>query len=223
MAWRVFQRLGWHERVPVSLQMLPLAPFAYWIAATSIPRDMRILRSGCPDNAVAPELDRLWLSVRDAYPAMAVRDSRALASRFAPTEHRRYVLLTCHRANECTGYMVVRSVAASEQPRRHGVGLIVDYLTAPGDLETLGALLAEGGRVLRANNVRRIYCLATPPAHRRALGRRTFLSPETPVLGRFLQAQTKWLTYFADRDCGLGDPAEWFLTLADCDLDYAWY
>jgi hypothetical protein len=100
-------------------------------------------------------------------------------------------------------------------------GLIVDALAKPDDTGAFAALLSEAGRHLLELGATRLYCLATPPGWRRVLGRRGFLSAETPVFGARLKTQTKWLTCVTSAS-SVPDLADWFVTLGDCDLDLAW-
>ena len=48
-----------------------------------------------------------------------------------------------------------------------------------------------------------------------------FLAADTPFLGSRLAGQTKWLTFFST-EAGIPEPADWFVTLGDCDLELAW-
>ena len=100
-------------------------------------------------------------------------------------------------------------------------GLIVDVLARPDDAGTFAAMLSEASRHLIDLGATRLYCLATPTAWRRVLGRHGFLSADTPLLGARLKSQTKWLTLFTS-DSSVPDPADWFVTLCDCDRDLAW-
>ena len=58
---------------------------------------------------------------------------------------------------------------------------------------------------------------------RRILALHGFLSPSAPLVGRLLRSNRKWLTYAATPDADAIDPAAWFLTMGDCDIDYAWH
>jgi hypothetical protein len=99
----------------------------------------------------------------------------------------------------------------------------VDALAHPEDTGAFAALLSESSRRLIELGATRLYCLTTPQAWRRVLARHGFLFPNTPVLGLRLQSQTKWLTWFAADAEAIPEPAEWFVTLGDCDLDLAWH
>ncbi|MEI6667384.1 MAG: GNAT family N-acetyltransferase [Acidobacteriota bacterium] len=220
MAYRVFQKLGWSTRSPVPLLVHPLP--RSWMFRHQSRHDQ--IATGAVDSALPAwaGIDALWLRVRDRFPAIAVRDSAHLLARYAKCDGREYTLLSASRGSAPVGYMIVRVVDSASNPARPPHGLIVDYLVDPDDADSFGALLAEAGSALVGRGVNRIYALSTLPACQRVLRRRGFVSPSTPLLGRWVQGNTKWLT------CkGLGEDSSavasaWHLTLGDCDLDYAW-
>ena len=100
--------------------------------------------------------------------------------------------------------------------------MIVDLLAERDDDDAIIGLLAEARALLADDGAARIFCLSTVPAWQRLMRRRGFLSPATPILGRSLASNRKWLTYHSKPDAPAVDPAGWFLTIGDCDLDYAW-
>jgi GNAT superfamily N-acetyltransferase len=210
MAWRVFQKLGWRERAGVEIGMHP------WPKAFMFPRQDGWQVSDSLVNSALPvreDLDALWARVGPAFSGIAARTSEHLIRRYAPHGGREYRIFRARRGADCAGYMIVRA---------SGPGLIVDALAHPEDAGAFAALLAAASRCLIDRGVRRLYCLAPPPAWRRALERRGFLFPGTPLLGRRLRSQVKWLTCLAAGELGVPDPADWFVTLGDCDLDAAW-
>ena len=215
MAWRVFQKLGWRGRARVSLSMHP------WPKRWMFPEgaECRIVRSSVePGLSVAGDVDAFWARVSGAYPAIAVRTSAALVRRYAATGDRRYEIVCGYRGADCAGYAILRLVRGGERQ----TGLLVDVLTRPDDEPACAALVSAASRRLVELGAARLYCLATTAPMRRVLGRRGFLSPETPIAGWRLRSQHKWLTWFAADPAGVPDPAEWFLTLGDCDLDASW-
>jgi hypothetical protein len=119
--------------------------------------------------------------------------------------------------------MVLRAVRPISGDGHPAYGLIVDYLVAPGDTATFSALLSEAASRLAAEQVRRLAVLTTSPPDARVLRRRGFLSPDTPLLGRALLGNVKWLTYYSKTDASFVDPGGWFLTMGDCDIDDVWY
>ena len=221
MAYRVFRKLAWHERMPVTLYMHPL-PQRWMIRAPA--GEYRVETTSVESTGgAAADLDGLWSRLQGSYPVMAQRTGAEILARYAPQGARTYQLLRCHTPRSCAGYMVVRPV----QPMSDGApprdGLIVDYLVPPGEPAVFQALLHEAVPFLLDAGVRRIYCLSTVPACQRVLARHGFLSPSTPVLGRRLRGNTKWLTFTAAAESLPADPASWHLTLGDCDLDHVWY
>jgi len=221
MAYRVFQKMGWSERSRVTLYVHPL-PWRglFWTPS----RGRRIL--GYPIDRALPvcaDLDALWGRVRDAYGCLSVRSSERILDRYAGQGHRQYQLLCAYQKQACVGYMIVRAVHPMSGNAPPYYGLIVDYLVAPDDTATFSILLSHAVSHLASLGVRRMAILTTSPADARVLRRRAFLSPDTPLLGRALLANNKWLTYQARTDAPLVDPGGWFLTLGDCDIDYVWY
>jgi GNAT superfamily N-acetyltransferase len=221
MAWRVFQKMGWHERAGVTLYMHPYP--ARWLfrgPSASHRVSTHAIAAGLP---AAADLDRLWSQARDAYEAIARRDSAHILQRYESQGGREYVLVCCHRGPECTGYMIVRAVRPVSARSARTDGLIVDYLLHPDDADTFAALLGEAARVLRDAGAERLYCISTSRQSQRVLTSRGFLSPGTPLLGRLLRSNVKWLTFTQAPGAGRIDPAAWFLTMGDCDIDYAWH
>lgn len=207
MAWRVFQKLRWRPRAPVQMRMHPwpkpwMFPRPSGYDVTSYPLDSKL--------PVKAELDGLWSEVSSAYSAIASRTGEDIARRYASSGGRAYEIVCVRREGTIAGYMVVRTP-----------GLIVDVLARPDDAGAFGAMLSESSRRLIELGATRLYCLVTPAAWRRVLGRHGFLAADTPLIGARLRSQTKWLTCFA-ADPTVPDPPDWFVTLGDCDLDLAW-
>jgi GNAT superfamily N-acetyltransferase len=221
MAWRVFQKLGWRERVPATLYMHPLP--RRWMFGTPA-RKYRVDTSDIESTgAVAAALDDAWHGLRGSFPVMAQRTGMDVLKRYAAQGSRRYVLLRCHTPSTCAGYMVVRAVPPMTPETPPQDGLIVDYLVPPDDPAVFHALLREAVGQLTESGVRRIHCLSTVPACQRVLATHGFLSPSTPVLGRRLHGGTKWLTFTSAAPALPAGAASWHLTLGDCDLDHVWH
>ena len=220
MAYRVFHKLGWSERMPVTLFMRPLA--LPWPSGGG-PRDLTISTSAVdPGLSDAEELDALWAGVQDAYPAIAVRSGAAIRQRYASHGGRAYQMARVYRGSVCTGYMVAR-VVTPMSGARPTQGLIVDHLVAPGDAASFKALLTGATNWLAEQGARRIFCIATPLTLQRVLRSRGFVSPSTPLLGRFVSGNTKWLTYATTPASVIVEGLDWYLTLGDCDVDAAWF
>jgi GNAT superfamily N-acetyltransferase len=207
MAYRVFARMGWSARKLVRVHMHPLP--MNWM----FPENRGTLRVSKNEPALE-SLNRLWERARHGYEFIATRTADELLQRYAPHGGRNYNWLMCHRGDDCAGYVVVR------RGRSHG--LLVDFLVEKGDDEALGALLSTGVRTLIGEGAGRVYCLATDPDCERLLKSRGFMSSTTPLLGRRLNSQNKYLTYRTQSNSPAIDPAKWYLTLGDCDLDLAW-
>jgi GNAT superfamily N-acetyltransferase len=218
MAYRVFRRMGWSERSGTHLSMHPFA--ARWMFPRS--KERRVQQVSV-DDLPAADLDLLWERLRGAYGAIANRSSAHIRDRYGNQRRRRYDLLCCYRERQCVGYMVVRTVESLSGGGQPPQGLIVDFLLDPRDDATFRALLSVAVSVLLDRGARRVYCLTTVRGFERILASRGFFSPLTPLLGRRLKSQTKWLTYSSRVSPNPVDVNEWFLTMGDCDIDAAWY
>jgi GNAT superfamily N-acetyltransferase len=221
MAYRVFRKLGWSARAPMPLYVHP-RPMRWMFARAS--GGLRVsVRPIDQARDVTADLDSLWTRVGDAYPLIAVRSAERLLRRYATQGDRAYSLLCGHREQACVGYMIVRVVHSRSGGAPAAHGLIVDYLVHPDDGAAFAALLSRASATLIDRGVKRIFCISTSPRCQRVLASRGFLSPGAPLIGRALLGNRKWLTYHAKIVSCLVDPAAWFLTMGDCDIDYAWH
>jgi len=221
MAYRVFQKLGWSDRSPVTLYMHPLP--RRWMFRPASPQHRIVTAAIDRSLPVWLDVDALWMRVRDTFPAIAVRTSASLLARYTTQGDRRYVLLGAYRGQALVGYMIVRVIEALSNGTRPTDGLIVDYLVHPHDTDAFATLLSHAASMLVDRGVNRIYAISTLPACQRVLRTCGFLSPSTPLLGRWIKGNTKWLTYTAKTESPSPVAAAWHLTLGDCDLDYAWF
>jgi GNAT superfamily N-acetyltransferase len=221
MAYRVFQKLGWQGRRPVTMYVNP------WPVRSFLTKPAGDLRmSSHPIDhgfAAAADLDALWSRLRDTYPSIAWRTSADLVRRYAPREGRSYQLVCAYRGAECAGFLISRMVESASDSAPGAQGLIVDFLVSHEDAGVFAALLGVGANGLLDRGAKRIACLSTVPAFERVLRSAGFFSPATPILGRAFRHNTKWLTYHSKVDPSLVDPSGWYLTLGDCDLDEVWY
>jgi GNAT superfamily N-acetyltransferase len=221
MAYRVFKKLGWHERMPVTMYVNP------WPMRGFLPKQADGLRitSSAIDGGfpAAADLDALWSRLRDTYPSIASRSSADLVRRYAPREGRRYQLTSAYRGSDCVGFLIARMVESASDTAPGAQGLIVDYLMGPGDADVFAGLLGVAANWMLDAGAKRIACLSTVPSFERVLRRSGFFSPSTPLIGRAFRHNTKWLTYHSKVDPSLVDPSRWYLTLGDCDLDEVWY
>ena len=221
MAYRVFQKLGWSDRSAVQVLMHPWA--RRWMFP-GVPAGLRIETAAI--GTTLPEsssLDSLWFRARDRYPLIARRTSADLFRRYSAQPHRGYILIRAGRGQDCVGYMIVRTVRSRSGRSVAPAGLVVDWLVDPDDRETFGALLGEAASVLTADGCNRLWCATTVAAQSEMLRSSGFLASDTPLLGRALKGNTKWLTWVATPEAAWVKSAEWYLTLGDCDIDYAWY
>lgn len=220
MAYRVFQKLGWTDRSPVTVYMHPLP--RRWMFPSTSPGHRIVTGAVEASLPVWPDVDALWCRTSDAFQGLALRTSASLLARYAAHRDRHYHLVCAYRDDALVGYMIVRAVENRSRGGRAPHGLIVDYLAHPEDGAAFGVLLSSAGSALAARGVSRIFAMSTLPACQRALRARGFLAPSTPWLGRWMAGNTKWLTYTAKAVLPAPVSGQWHLTLGDCDLDYAW-
>jgi GNAT superfamily N-acetyltransferase len=210
-AYRVFHKLGWSARASAPILMRPLAlrlPVGFQTPSVT-------LETVAVADAPRDALDALWVRARARHGALACRDAAALAERYAPSSSRTYALHLCRTDGALAGYAVTRATHAAA---RRDVW-VVDYLTRPGVPRVLAALVGHAEAAARRDGASRLSIMTTDAADQRTLGARGFLSPRTPILGRRLAGQEKWLTFHAAGAAPAIDPAGWYVTLGDCDLD----
>lgn len=144
----------------------------------------------------------VWRRAAPHYPVMARRDLETLRWRYDLAPHaeayRRHYLT---RNGETLGYVVTRSKGQSL--------VAVDYLCAPDDV---APLFAHTLRLARRSGARLLVCLAQAPAVQRRLLPLGFVRLTGP---RFMIRPTDGLA-----DARLADPAAWYLTDGDSDLDH---
>ena len=153
------------------------------------------------------EVDRLWRTASPAYPVVSVRDRAWLKWRFddhpSSTDYRRYYVA---QSGRMIGYFVVRAMTLSDAPALE----VVDYFAAPGDLV---ALFGGAVKVARQSDAIALQCSTTARGARPAL-----LS-----LGFWRRKHGPRFIVHADDDDPVRsvilDPASWFLTTADSDID----
>ncbi len=164
------------------------------------------LRAGSrwePVGAFDERADAVWRRSAPHYPLLARRDFSLLRWRFdyaphAAVYHRHYLI----RRGEPVGYAVTRMRGRSL--------VVVDYLCAPQDVIALFAHILTDAR--RCGAVL-LVCLAQPPAIRHRLRAFGFIRQSGP---RFMVHPGPDLPELP----GLSDPAAWFLTDGDSDLDH---
>ena len=100
--------------------------------------------------------DRLWEGVRPLYPAICLRDARALNWRYRQHPDGDYQVLTTGEGSGLRGYAVLLTYTKG----RRRWAKIVDLLTAPGDREAIRSLAAGALRALRARRAERVEVFA---------------------------------------------------------------
>lgn len=153
------------------------------------------------------EVDALWAKVRRAYPFALVRDAAYLNWRFAdaPAPHHLYLAL------DAAGDTVRAAFAVRERWCADSIVALADYLAAPGDDETLHAVLAFVVRRARAGGYGRVETWLPPRsrlfARAHALGLESEASPSSMV-ARFYRPREE-LQWYLDH---------WHYTIGDSDV-----
>lgn len=224
-AWRAFKKLGWSERrfAKLYLQMFPSVQ-RYWtrrssstVKLVSQPFDREL------PVEIAAALDALWLSEREAYGAIAVRDSTTLGERYAGWKERSYQLLLAYEGSTLAGYMITRTLPKNSlrSMRRLRIGLVVDYLIRGGRRDIFRLLLSEATDAAVTDGATAMLCMAASDELGQALAAAGYLHSGTPLLGRKLHALDVGFTRYT-ADATFVDRQPWYLTLGDCDLDLVW-
>jgi GNAT superfamily N-acetyltransferase len=171
--------------------------------------DITVGASGQFDN----RFDEFWLTVRDKYPAMLIRDRAFLAWRFAGVSGRHYRILVARAGDQALGYVVLRTSTI----RGIKTGLVMDLLVANGGSGEMGGtrLMAEAEAYFHSMGVSLAAGLMPPLAAEYRILRQAGYRPLPPVLAprRFRFA------FFVHKT---GEKAvfplsarDWFVTLAD--------
>jgi hypothetical protein len=155
--------------------------------------------------------DRLWRRVAPELGAAVVRDRRFLNWRYVDIPGRRYTIAAAEREGELQGYVVYYA------RRRDGVayGHVIDLLVTRAAPACRDALLAYAVRDLKRLDVDVITSYAAPHD--------TFLRTGLRRAG-FPVARRGPAVLAIDRAIGAPraiEPADWFLTRGDSDLDMA--
>jgi GNAT superfamily N-acetyltransferase len=199
--------LHW-EGVPRDVRFLarPLIAPALWILDAA--GRMRGARTELvPVETFDQRADSLWQTMAGHYPVIARRDATWLRWRFDECPDRDHYLryYVVHR-RRLIGYLVLRRTTWSGCEALE----IVDYLAAPRDM---ARLLGSGVRVARQLGVAALLCNTLNPRARSAFRSRGFLRRRNQGI--------RFFAFTSDAPL-LGDiqnPAKWFVTSADSDLD----
>jgi hypothetical protein len=111
------------------------------------------------DDPFDAGFDRLWESVKTAYPAICRRDSTLLDWRYRRHPDGDYHILALDSDEGLRGYGVIKVFERNGRRRAK----LVDLLTAPQDREAQQALLAAALRELRRQRVERVECFCSDP------------------------------------------------------------
>ena len=201
------QILGWEEapRPLRYLALLAIAPALWFLDGAGHIRNRHT--DFLSVEAFDQRADILWQKISAAYPVLSRRDASWLRWRFDEGPDRgdylRYYAL--HR-QRLFGYFVLRRTTW----RGRTALAISDYLAAPGDV---ARLLACSVRVARQMGAAAVIC--------NTLNVRAVGALRSTGFFRRRDQGTRFLIYTSDESLErvVGDPANWFVTSADSDLD----
>jgi len=199
--------LRW-EGVPRFVRMLalPLVAPALWLL-DAVGRVRNGPTRFVSIDAFDQRAEILWQNVQEHYPVISRRDATWLRWRFdeCPDRHQYLRYYVLHR-QRLIGYLVLR------RTEWNGCAAlaIVDYFAAPGDV---ARLLACGVRVARQLGVAALLCNTLNLRARGALALTGFLRRRNQGIRFFVHTGDEPL--FQD----VQNPAKWFVTSADSDLD----
>ena len=176
---------------------------------------LHVLRAAATRGVEVEEVSRfpddvtgLFGVARAAYTCIAVRDREVLDWRFVACPHARYRIGLARRRAELVGYAVYRKGAFD------GVGdegLLIDWLTRPGDEGARDALLAWASHVARAEAAERlVFVVSDCVPEWGAFQERGFRAAPTryfPIARHYVpRYHARWLA------------RHWYYTLGDSDL-----
>jgi hypothetical protein len=152
--------------------------------------------------------DVLWREIAPSYRVIGARDAVSLHWRFDEGPDRGdYVRSYLSHRGRLIGHVVLRAATWRGEPAL----TIVDYLGAPGDL---AALFAGSVGIARHHGAAALLCHTRNMHAYRPLRSSGFLRRKDRIL-----FMTHTLEDDPDRDV-IDDPANWFLTAADSDVDH---
>ena len=158
--------------------------------------------------------DGLWQRVRREYPVMVVRDRRYLDWRFVQRPDARYRILTATRGSDVVGYLVMR-VVEQDGARR---GYLVDFLVVERSTAIFSRLVTRAVVCIKRDRAQSIACRAAVAPFRRGLFRQGFVPVRERAPG-YLRTYRPDVESPDRLECLFQDPANWFLTMGDGDLE----
>jgi GNAT superfamily N-acetyltransferase len=197
---------GSREVCTVSRWVRPLRGIAAglaWFEAiprTLRPRDAARLEPMVPHD---PRVDDVWAIARDDLALGAVRDATFYTWRFLDSPSHREPAYVVVRGDRPIGACALEVMNGGKNLR------IVDLIAAPGEWHA--AMRAIVGHAAMTPALTVDIKLATPDARRREMWRSGFIERESKPFLVMLPA---------DGDRRLVDPARWFYSGADSDLDF---
>ena len=104
------------------------------------------------------EVEDFWIRVRNSYRAIFSRNTKFLNWRFINVPNLNYRCFAARRSGQCVGYIVLRRPAGVELP----VGVIVDLLTKPDDVDVAGSLI-DHALLVFGKDIAAVDCVTCHP------------------------------------------------------------
>ncbi|HFC52838.1 MAG TPA: hypothetical protein ENJ43_00190 [Gammaproteobacteria bacterium] len=164
-----------------------------------------------PVAAFDPRIDQVWNEASDAYPVVGRRDYTRLRWRFdAAPDPRRYHRFYLFQGGRLSGYAVLRY--SIRNGRR--VAVVVDFLCPPRLLRALFALCLQQARHAGMDDLQTVMCHC--PGRTGTLLSLGFLQRDS--------SEHEFLVHYGKEEDVtrhlLGNRHNWFVTMADCDLEW---
>ncbi len=220
-------RLGWTGPHTSGLQALPLPRLARLIrSARTLERKFELhdyaVRPGALPPALAAELDQIQSARPVTAPAHMWRGSDEWSWRLSVCGERSYRVCVVCRSGVPLGYSVVRAMTPGSSRRlgRISGALVVDLVAVDDDPELLRVLIARA--TANASDLRAAVLLAvtTNAVHRRAFATMGFLTPNSPVVGRFLKSRAPQYMWLPRGPAASLAATDLSFTFADSDVDF---
>lgn len=229
MSFNLFKKMGWRflGDIPCYVKIWDARPWierktpSPFIVGLVSPIANAVLALGCAFfkpvrgnvsirkiERFGAESDALWDRIGKSFSVMIPRDRRYLNWKYDDQPGMSYVKFEAFRGEKIAGYIVVRVVPDGRGGRE---GLIADMIADPADQAAIRCLVSGGCAYLRSTECAGVRCYATHESLKRALNRSGFMKRRTDM---------RFMVYAArEIPSGLTEPADWFITAGDSDID----
>ena len=220
-----FAKLGWLGPHVSSLMVLPLPRLAA-IPFSLLPRSGLDLHEYTIDGEPLPhslgaELDRIEAGRGHALAHMR-RGADDWSRHLSIAGARGHRFCVARRGGAPVGYVVVRRIESgkSNQLGKLKAAMVTDLAVVNDDPKMLRALAVKAMTIASDMRADILVIATTDLSHRKALSKLGFVSPATPVLGRFLERRAPQFMWVPRGVASELRPDGIALTFADSDVDF---